>query len=117
MHNPEKPSPKPYREPEQIDFFPVLDNVIPNEDSFEIALDNYGTKFRFDPKLPGQFDLSNSTAQMTAEVHFDTSGSITSIYINRWTESDAIEPAYQKRFREDAERVLREYRTELGLSA
>ncbi len=114
MYNPERPSAKP-QEAQQIDFFGVLDHVVPNEDSIEVTLDKFGTKFRFDPKLPSRFEISNSTAQMTAEVSFDANGTITNLSISRWYESDGIEPAYQKRFRQDAEAVLRDYREELGL--
>lgn len=116
MHNPENLNPKPSQEDRQIDFFPVLDNVVPNEDSIEVVLDKFGTKFRFDPKLPRQFEISNSSAQMTAEVSFDANGTITNLSISRWHESDGIEPVYQNRFRQDAEAVLRDYRDELGLS-
>lgn len=115
MFNPERPNNEPRREAEQIDFFGVLESVVPNEDIVEIALDQFGTKVRIEPTMPQQFEISNAIAQMTATVHYDATGSISNISIERWGESDPIEGAYQDRFRRDAERVLQEYREELGL--
>lgn len=95
---------------EQVDFFEVLDNIIPNEDVQEIALDKFGTSVRFDPKESGRFIISSTSAQMTTIVEFTPTGDISRIETQRWYgESGAIEKSFRERFKKDAEFVIKNH--------
>ena len=101
---------------DQYDFFPLLDNVVPNEDLKKFAIEN-GREFIFDPKKRNVFIIFDYISQTTAEVHFDRSGNIVSLDVTRMGgESGDVEPIWKKQHQSMAEKILLEHSQVLNIT-
>jgi hypothetical protein len=100
----------------QFDFFEALDNVVPNEDIKEFDL-GVGKRLSIDPKERGYFYIFDDISQMTAQAHYDRSGTVVDVLVTRWGgESGEIEQVRKERFTQDAEIAVKKFGVELGLT-
>lgn len=101
---------------EQFDFFEVLDNVVPSEDLQRIQLDTH-REVAYDPKERNSFLIFDYMSQTTAEIHFDTNGSIVSLSTVRMGgEGGEVETVWKMKHEEAALKFIADNSSLLGIT-